>query len=168
MEENTIELVLTGKSERIDSDGVKPLSNSLAGRAFLSAQAFREIVHRIRDPKDADIMPVFDQLTAIAALSCEIFLKSLIYYEKPADAREYVDGHGLLDLYNQLQGSKELVIKEMNGKYDQAKLEEELNQTNRDFIALRYTYELKSIYSNLGFIYDFMDSLYSVCDKVII
>ena len=165
--EKTIVFELTSQSEHLDFVNDISESRELADRAFVSAQAFREIVYRIRNQKKADILPVFDQLTAIAAVSCEIFLKCLLYHELPAGSHEKVQGHGLFDLYNGLNSSKEKIIKQMEDIYDQQKLEEEIRRHNHDFIDLRYTYELKSVYSDLGFLCSFMDALSLVCDRVL-
>lgn len=164
---DTIVLTL-GQSERYDPDAEEmPSSKDLAAGAFASARAFREIVNRIKNQELTDINPISDQLTSIVALSCEIYLKCLLYYEKPADAHNFVEVHELDYLYNQLGSSKDLIVEQMSEKYDRGTIEEELRNRKIDFIELRYDYELKHISNHFGFLYDLMESLHIVCNDLL-
>ena len=97
---------------------------------------------------------------ALVALTCELYLKSLIYTDK--DQESIVKGHDLHALFTKLSLSVQTRIKELT-KEDC--FDEQLGENKEVFMKFRYSYEMKGYRINASFLLRFMHALEGVCDE---
>ncbi|MGX9818177.1 hypothetical protein [Lactococcus lactis] len=101
------------------------------------------------------------------AFACELFIKSILYYENQEWALKKQKGHDLLDLFDNLSPQTQQVIVQ-NFQPDQISLENmkiELRDISLIFEKFRYIYEFQGpLAFNASFMFSLMWSLYNVAD----
>ncbi len=91
-----------------------------------------------------------DALFANMAFSCELYLKSILVYEKCV----LIKGHQLLGLYEQIESKevKTTIRKAINrDDFDLC-----LKEASKSFEVIRYAYEYKQMVCNVEFMMQFM------------
>lgn len=110
---------------------------------------------------------------SIAAFSCELFLKSIIYWTVHKkcykNGKNGAEEHDLLNLFKMLPIEIANKIKELHpcSNTKKEKFEIELSNIRKAFTILRYISEHSSMACNMIFILELLASLKSVCDDLL-
>lgn len=135
--------------------------NILATKAFQTAEGF---YHLIKNNCNVVVPCVssgarLEMYLALAGLACEIYMKSIVYFEKRHDGKQ-CRGHKLNELFYLLPDShKEVIKKEVED------VEAILPSVGDAFESLRYDYELNRIHGNYLLLFDLMEVLRTMCDS---
>lgn len=133
----------------------------LATKAFKTAEGFYHLIKNncnIAEPSVSSGARL-EMYLALAGLTCEIYMKSIIYFEKLHDGKQ-CRGHKLNDLFNMLPDTHKEVIKQAFKD-----VEVILPSVGDAFEALRYDYELNRIHGNYLLLFDLMEVLHTMCDS---
>ena len=133
----------------------------LATKAVHTANGFAELVSSNCNIQKPDISPDghLEMYLSIAALACEIYMKSIIYNEKLNDGK-MVRGHHLDKLFEKLPS-----VLQMELKFKCPDVEKVLYDVRDVFEKLRYDFEQFSIYGNYLVVFQLMNELKTISNK---
>lgn len=101
------------------------------------------------------------QVCSNIAFSCELFFKSILYYNKI----ECKNMHNLYQLYNLLPDKDKNDVKKLHksGNIKKEDFELNLKEIGKAFIVFRYSYERKGMACNLRFLVELIMALNEYC-----
>lgn len=132
-------------------------------RSYWNAENTKSIIEKSYDISRVYGLPNDKQevIFALVALSCELYLKSLLYANK--DQQSIVKGHDISTLFEKLPVPIKTKIEELVGENDFAKKLE----ANKDvFMIFRYSYEMKGYKINASFLLKLMKALSELCKGI--
>ena len=168
-----VKLVLPEKTKKFNFPTKMVNPKAMSRRAFFYACKYKEMINILFESKSIDNILHAEHFASLIGLTCEIFLKSLLYYQQKASICEFESGHDLDDLYDKISDPvKNILLKcflEENGKrITKAELEEAIKRNNSAFVLFRYEYECNGTVVEMQFMRILMEALYQTCKKVII
>ena len=133
----------------------------LATKAVHTANGFAELVSNNCNTKEPNAGPNghLEIYLSIAALACEIYMKSIIYNENLNEGK-MVRGHCLDELYVKLPSRVQMTLKD---KF--SRIEEILRSVRDTFERLRYNFEQFDIDGNYLVIFQLMDELKTISNS---
>lgn len=140
-----------------DDDSVK----TMASKAAKTADGFYSLIKNNCNTENPSVSSNarLEMYLALAGLVCEIYMKSIIYFENRHGCKQ-CRGHKLNELFALMPDShKNELIHGING------IESILPDIGNAFESLRYDYELNHIQGNYLLLFDLMEVLHSICDR---
>lgn len=144
-------LFLPDKTDFIDEDSVK----YLATRAVRTADGFYDLVKKNCNTENPDASPeaCLEMYLSLAALTCEIYIKSIIYNESLHNGAQ-LKGHFLDELFKKLPSAMQEEIKRKIKE-----IEIILPSIKKMFETFRYDFELNHIQGEYLIVFKLMDTL---------
>lgn len=98
------------------------------------------------------------------SFACELYIKSLLFYEKI----ECRNKHDLFELYNMLPNQIKNEIKKYHpcSNINKDMFEQELKELGKSFVVFRYSYERKSLAWNMQFLIELIQTLNFYTNKI--
>lgn len=143
------------KAEKFDFKKDECSSRYLAYNAKASADEYFKFIKKNFNIRRLDIEhPKFEIFVSLCGLTCELYLKSFLYYLQSKDDITYIKGHKIYsDLYNKLSpNNKEKIKKEISNQLPYENFEKEFNKLDTIFEDYRYSYELNGFTLNTPFL----------------
>lgn len=150
------------KAEKFDLKKAECSSRYLAYNAKASADEYFKLIKKNFNIKRLELeRPKFEIFVSLCGLTCELYLKSFLYYLQSKDDITYIKGHKIYsDLYNKLsQNSKEKIKMEINKKLPDESFEKEFSKLDTIFEDYRYSYELNGFTLNTPFLLELLKTL---------
>lgn len=141
--------------------------------AISAANGFYRMVHDYYDSYSEDFISFYspESIIAIAGLTCEIYLKCIMYHFTPETANNPVSHsrrgkplrkeHNLELLYNNLPLDTFVYPNTEDGHFNQ-----NLRDIAEVFTTFRYSFELTGYEIPYKFLMSFMDSLHDYCENL--
>ena len=139
---NTVSLTSAFSGERVDFSDPENIRIA-AQNAIRTADGFSDLVSNNINPDDLSKISHVEMYLALSCLACEIYMKSIIYYEMKDDFKQ-IRGHKLTDLFTMMPTSKR---DQLSAKYTE--LSELLTEVSDYFEKYRYDFELNAYNANL-------------------
>lgn len=130
--------------------------------AYWNARNLKEIIEEVYDTSEVHGLHNRKEevVFSLVALTCELYLKSLVYAN--LEQKSIVYNHDLYSLFDLLPNEIKKTITDLS---EQTVCAEEM-ENNRDvFVRFRYSYEMKGYRINASFLFHLMSALSRFCDK---
>lgn len=153
------------KAEKFDLKKEKCNPKYLAYNAKSSADEYFSLIKKNFKFKDIDISrPKFEIFVSLCGLTCELYLKSFIYYLQPNENATYVKGHKIYsELYSKLsQPLKEKIKNALIKEFPDKDFDIEFNKLDSVFEDYRYSYELNGFSLNTAFLIKLLQELKNI------
>lgn len=150
-----LKVTFPSKAEKFNLACDECNSNYLAFRAKESADEYFRLITRNFNLNKPNIdSPKFEIFASLCALTCEIYLKSFLYYLHPEDIQHFIRGHELYSkLYSKLPPkSKELIKNSVIEELPHVDFEKALAECDTVFEDYRYSYELNGFSISTSFL----------------
>lgn len=143
----------------------KPISEEeyrqYAKRIYNNAEEyFNLIILAAKESQGAALLTSANAVFANMAFACELYLKSMLVYEKC----QLVKGHWLNELFEQL-GDQE-IKNTIKRKVNRTDFDLCIKEVSKCFEVIRYAYEYKEMVCDVKFLLIFMFSLHDVCSDI--
>lgn len=148
---------LPNEIDYTNNDSVK----GMATKAAQTADGFYKLIKSNCNTSDPDISSNahLEMYLALAGLTCEIYMKSILYFENRHGGKK-CKGHKLDELFAALPNNHINTIKRRI-----TDIENELPSIGDAFEILRYDYELNHIKGQYLLLFDLMDELKKISDS---
>lgn len=150
------------KAERFILEKAECSSRYLAYNAKLSADEYFSLIKKNFNFKRINIdRPKFEIFVSLCGLTCELYLKSFLYYLQPSENIKYIKGHKIYsDLYNKLPTEvKSRIKKTLCDKFPKDDFDKEFSKLDTVFEDYRYSYELNGFTLNTPFLIELLQEL---------
>ena len=127
----------------------------IASNAVNTANGYYDLIKKNFSANKADLSPEahIEMYLALAGLTCEIYLKSIIYNEFKHNGKKYIE-HNLKNLFDKLP---DIHKSRITNKIPN--ILEDLQTVSKVFEELRYDFELNHIDGNYFVLFDLMEEL---------
>ena len=128
--------------------------------AVNTANGYYDLIKRNCNTLNPDVSKEahFEMYLALAGLTCEIYMKSIIYFESKHSGRKYT-GHKLYEIFQDVPKAIQDTIKRKIMDVDTV-----LPNIGDVFEKLRYEFELTHINGDYLVIFDLMEELKKICN----
>ena len=131
----------------------------LATKAVNTADGLYDLIKCNYNTNDPDISAKshLEMFLSLAGLTCEIYLKSIIYYENKHNGKKNTE-HNLSQLFKNIPKEHKDTIKQIIPNIDEI-----LPSIGNVFKSFRYDFEINSIQGEYLYLFDFMEKLRTIC-----
>lgn len=147
-----LEISIPDEIQQINLQERKFTSKDLAIRSKRLADRYVRLLEETFNP-DEDFMKdpeAFTIYLSLLGLSCELYIKSLLYQEQEPETVSWKSGHNLSELFEKLTKSMQLKVQSDFASYfPELHFQEELKKVDLFFRKFRYAYELDGYSVNL-------------------
>ena len=167
---HTIHVSFPPKPQKYEIKPEGTTSKILAYRAARRANVyFGHIQENLNFEKLFKQEAEFEILLSLLGLTCEIYIKSILYFQREKSNCNYIKGHKLYDeLYVKLSDDHKRLIEEKFKEQDASKdFSSELKKLNSLFEDCRYAYELRGYTINLDSAKRIMQILHETCNEIV-
>lgn len=148
----TIEVTIPDEIQSINLNERKFTAQDLSVRAKRLADRYVKLMENYFNP-DEDFMKdpeAFAIYLSLLGLSCELYIKSLLYSEQPSDSTLWVSGHDLSALLGKLSSGLQLKIQNNFANcFPEGDVQDEITKMDMFFRKFRYAYEIDGYSVNL-------------------
>lgn len=148
----TLELSIPDGIQPINLQERKFTSEDLSIRSKRLADRYVRLLEESFNP-DEDFMKdpeAFTIYLSLLGLSCELYIKSLLYREQKSDTVSWKSGHNLSVFFEKLTKNMQLKLQnDFAGYFPELNFQEELKKIDLFFRKFRYAYELDGYSVNL-------------------
>lgn len=166
--EVTIGAILPDKAHKINFSALGE-AKGLAFGARSAADGYYGLIKNNFDLNEVELSAEkrFEMAIALAGLACEIYIKSLLYFEQSNEVVEQVRGHNLVDLFQQLSDRRKSEIeRKTSDRYDfEEPFIDKLDKIKDVFEVYRYHYELSCFSVPARFLSSLLSVLHDVCHE---
>ena len=133
----------------------------IASNAVNTANGYYDLIKKNFSANKADLSPEahIEMYLALAGLTCEIYLKSIIYNEFKHNGKKYFE-HNLKNLFDKLP---DIHKSRITNKIPN--ILEDLQTVSKVFEELRYDFELNHIDGNYFVLFDLMEELSAISNN---